>query len=178
MPRNPFQRLSGIPSAVVGRAGLGSGEKVLASAVATDGTWLLGSRVALYVVPPEPGDTRRIRWEQVERADWQKDTERLVVAEVGRFGEVRPEHRFTIKQPGSLLPFVRERVTASVVLQRRVTVEGKKGLFVIARRPPDGAGEVTWAYEFDAGVDPSDPAVAELAEKGLQAAAEELGQSI
>jgi hypothetical protein len=39
-------------------------------------------------------------------------------------------------------------------------------------------GEVTWAYEFDAGVDPADPAVAHLAEKGLRAAAEELGQSI
>ena len=175
MPLNPFRRLTGIPAEVVSRAGLGAGEKVLASAVATDETWLLGSRLALYVVPPAPGESRRIPWEQVERADWQKDSERLVVAEVGRFGEVRPEHRFTIEHPGALLPFVRERVTASVVLQRRVTVAGRKGFFVIARRPPDGVGEITWAFEYDNGVDPADPAVSQLAEQGLRAAAEELG---
>jgi len=175
---NPFRRLSGIPAPVVGRARLGPGEKVLASATTGDGAWLLGSRAALYVVPPEPTERRRIPWEHVERADWQRDSQRLVVAEVGRYGEVRPRHTFTLDQPGALLPFVRERVTASVVMQRRVVVDGSKGLFVIARRPPDGAGEITWAYEFDGGVDPSDPVVVEMAEQGLRAAAEELGQSI
>jgi len=44
-------------------------------------TW--SRRKTLYVVPPAPGESRRIPWEQVERADWQKDSERLVVAEVG-----------------------------------------------------------------------------------------------
>lgn len=175
---NPFRRLSGIPAPVLKRAGLGPGEKVLASATTQDGTWLLGTRVALYLVPPEPAEPRRIPWEHVERADWQRDDQRLVVAEVGRYGEVRPRHTFFLDQPGALLSFVRERVTASVVMQRRVVVEGKKGLFVIARRPPDGAGEISWAYEFDRGVDPADPKVSELAEQGLRAAAEELGLSI
>ncbi|HEU5043640.1 MAG TPA: hypothetical protein VFT75_05875 [Nocardioidaceae bacterium] len=175
---NPFRRLSGIPAPVLKRAGLGPGEKVLASATSQDGAWLLGTRVALYLVPPESAEPRRIPWEHVERADWQRDDQRLVVAEVGRYGEVRPRHTFFIDQPGSLLSFVRERVTASVVMQRRVVVEGKKGLFVIARRPPDGAGAISWAYEFDRGVDPADPLVSELAEQGLLAAAEELGLSI
>ena len=175
---NPFRRLSGIPAPVARHARLGPGEKVLASATTQDETWLLGTRAALYVVPPEPQEPRRIPWQHVERADWQRDSQRLVVAEVGRYGEVRPHHTFTLDQPGALLPFVRERVTASVVLQRRVVVEGKRGLFVIARRPPDGAGEITWAYEFDRGVDPADPAVAEMAERGLRAAADELGLSI
>ncbi|HET7356059.1 MAG TPA: hypothetical protein VFJ09_05215 [Nocardioidaceae bacterium] len=175
---NPFRRLSGIPAPVVERARMGPREKVLASATTQDGTWLLGTRVALYLVAPAPGEPRRIPWEQVERADWQRDDQRLVVAEVGRYGEVRPRHTFFLDQPGALLSFVRERVTASVVMQRRVVVDGRKGLFVIARRPPGGAGEISWAYEFDAGVDPADPRVAELAEQGLRAAAEELGQSI
>lgn len=175
---NPFRRLSGIPAPVVRTARLGPGEKVLASATTQDGTWLLGTRMALYLVSPGPREPRRIPWEHVERADWQRDDQRLVVAEVGRYGEVRPRHSFTLDQPGALLPFVRERVTASVVMQRRVVVEGRKGLFVIARRPPDGVGEVSWAYEFDTGVDPADPRVAELAEQGLRAAAEELGLSI
>jgi hypothetical protein len=70
---------------------------------------------------------------------------------------------------------VRERVTASVVLQRRVLTEGKKGLLVIGRRSPVGDGEVFWAYDFDPGVDPEDPSVMALAEAGLRAAQDDLG---
>jgi hypothetical protein len=70
---------------------------------------------------------------------------------------------------------VRERVTASVLLQRRVVVRGRSGLTVIARRAPRGPGDITWAYDFDPGVDPADPLVAQAAEEGLRAAQEELG---
>ena len=65
--------------------------------------------------------------ERVETADWDRDEERLRVAEVGEFGHVRPVHTFTVTDPGRLLQMVRERVTASVLVQRRVTVEGRTG---------------------------------------------------
>ncbi|MGH3444367.1 MAG: hypothetical protein ACRDPB_03235, partial [Nocardioidaceae bacterium] len=78
--------------------------------------------------------------------------------------------------PGELLALVRERVTASVVLQRRVRLSGRRGLSVIARRPPAG-GVIAWAYRFDPGVDPDDPQVRAVAEEGLRAAAEELGDA-
>jgi hypothetical protein len=184
VPRNPFRRSLQVPPEVLTAASLARGEKVLAATSARDGTWLLGTRDALVIVPapsaePAPSvgssGTTRIPWQRVERADWDRDAERLDVTEVGEFGQVRPEYSFDIDDPGLLLELVRERVTASVVLQRRVPVEGKKGLFVIARRAPHGDGEPTWAYEFDAGVDPSDPAVMAAAERGLKAASEELG---
>jgi hypothetical protein len=54
-------------------------------------------------------------------------------------------------------------------------VQGKRGLLVIARRSPAGGGELTWAYEFDRGVDPDDPAVRRAAEAGLRAARSEIG---
>ena len=128
----------------VRRAPVGPGEKVLAGVVARDGTVAVGTRDALYV-----GD-RRIPWETVERADWESDASTLTVTEVGTWGARRPVHRLLVDEPGRFLPVVRERVTASVVLQRRVVVEGKKGFFVVARRPPTGLGEVAFAYEFDA----------------------------
>jgi len=179
--RNPFKRSVDVPAEVVAGLSLSKGEQVLAGTPAADGSWLLGTRDALLIVA-RAGSTAsvgpvetRIPWEQVERADWDRDEERVRVLEVGRFGKVRPEHEFRVKDPGLLLELVRERVTASVVLQRRVTVAGKRGLSVIARRPPRGRGEVTWAYEFDAGVDPDDPAVMAAAERGLATAREELG---
>ena len=174
MARNPFKRSVHVPASVLAAAPLGKGEKVLAGTATGDGAWLLGTRDALLVAPTD-GPGTRIPWQRVERADWSRDEERLRVNEVGEFGQVRPEHSFAIDEPGLLLELIRERVTASVVLQRRVTVSGRKGLFVVARRPPRGDGEITWAYEFDEGVEPDDPAVMAAAERGLRAAAEELG---
>ncbi|QNN53311.1 hypothetical protein [Nocardioides mesophilus] len=170
-----FARGPVVPDEVLRRAGLPSGEKVLAACPTRDASWLLGTRTAFVAVPAE-GEPTRIPWERVESADWSREDERLRVNEVGDFGHLRPVHIFTVDEPATLLPFVRERVTATVVLQRRVTVRGRQGLTVIGRRTPDG-GEITWAYQLDPGLDPDDPEVRRLAEAGLRAAAEELGLS-
>lgn len=181
MTRNPFKRSEHVPSDRLAAARLEKGEKVLAGTVDRAGSWLLGTRDALVIVPPQAPDQAaepvqtRIPWQQVERADWSREEQRLRLNEVGEFGRVRPEYVFEIDDPGLLLELIRERVTASVVLQRRVPVSGKKGLMVIARRAPRGDGEITWAYEFDPGIDPDDPAVMAAAGRGLDAAAEELG---
>ena len=153
----------------VRRAPVGPGEKVLAGVVARDGTVAVGTRDALYV-----GD-RRIPWETVERADWESDASTLTVTEVGTWGERRPVHRLLVDEPGRFLPLVRERVTASVVLQRHVPVDGRRGVFVIARRAPRGDQPLSWVYEFEEGVDPDDPAVREAAEEALARARDEVG---
>jgi hypothetical protein len=161
-----------VPAEVLERSGL-RGSRVLARASTDEGSWLLGTRDELVIV--EPLETLRVPWERVEAADWDRDLERLRVSEVGEFGRPRPVHVFTVPDPGLLLQLVRERVTASVLLQRRVVVSGRSGLLVIARRPPRGRGAITWAYELDAGVDPDDPAVQQAAAAGLRAAQDELG---
>jgi hypothetical protein len=173
-----------VPAGVVARAGLGRDDKVLAHTEAADGTWLLGTRFGLVIVRPsgsversssvEPAET--IPWEQVEAADWNRDEERLRVAEVGEFGQPRPTHEFTLADPGRLLQLLRERVTASVLLQRRVTLPGSRsGFTVVGRRSPHRDGEISWAVEYDVDVDPADPRVAAAAEAGLRAAQDEVG---
>ena len=147
---------------------VGPGERVLAWAEAAEGM-VAGTRDALYV-----GSTR-IAWELVEAADWDRDTSVLRVSEVGTWGEHRPELRFTIEAPGRLLELVRERVTASVVLQRHVPLRGRRGLRVIARRAPRGDRPVVWVFEYDAGIDPEDPEVQRAAREALAAAPEEVG---
>ncbi len=174
MIRNPFKRGVAVPDAVVRAAGLRPGERVLAGTQTDGDSWLLGTHDALHVVRAG-GEDLRIPWERVERADWDRDEERLVVTEVGEFGRIRPRHSFAVEEPGLLLELVRERVTASVVLQRRVGVQGKRGLTVIGRRPPGRGGEVAWAFEFDPGVDPEDPSVMAAAEAALRTAQDDLG---
>jgi len=149
---------------------VGPGESVLAWAESTDGTVVAGTRAAVYV------GTERLPWEQVEAADWDRDTDLLRISEVGTWGEQRVEHALSFDDPGRLLQLVRERVTASVVLQRHVVVDGRRGVRVIARRPPSGDRSVAWFYEYDEGLDPADPAVREVAEAAFRIAREELGQ--
>jgi hypothetical protein len=144
-----------------------AGERVLAWASTTgpaEGV-VAGTAAALYL----PGG-RRIPWEQVEGADWDLDSETLTVREVGAWGEQRPAYALVLGDPGRLLELVRERVTASVVLQRHVPVQGRRGVRVIARRSPVGAREVSWFFEYDEGVDPADPFVEHAAQEALAAA--------
>jgi hypothetical protein len=148
---------------------LGLGAEVLAAAVAEDGTPVAGTRDALHL------GRRRIPWEAIEKADWDSETSTLAVSEVGTWGAPRPVHRLVVPDPGRLLELVRERVTASVVLQRHVPVRGRRGLYVIARRAPRGDRPLSWVYEFDEGIDPDDPAVRELAERALAEARSEVG---
>jgi hypothetical protein len=167
------------PADVVARAGLARGDKVLSAARADDGTWLVASRAALVLVPPAGAaadDTvTTLPWQEIESAGWNRDDDRFRVSEVGEYGRPRARHAFTLHEASELLAVVRERVTASVVLQRRVAVRGRRGLTVVARRAPNTDAALTWSYELDAGLDPDDPEVRDLAERGLRAAAEELG---
>lgn len=155
------------------------GERLLAHAPSADGH-VGGTRDALYVVRRlgtalAVDETVRIPWEEVQAADWDKDASTLRVTEVGSWGEQRPEHQFTLDDPGLLLQLVRERITASIVLQRHVPVDGRRGMRVIARRAPRGDRPVQWIYEYDEGVDPADPDVRRAAEEALAAAQAEVG---
>ena len=154
---------------------VGAGERLLAWCTDNDGRAVGGTRDALYL--PSADGVVRLPWEQVEAADWDAEESLLTVREVGRWGDVRPVHRVTLDDTGRLLQLVRERVTASVVLQRHVPIRGRQGVRVIARRAPSGDRPVTWLYEYDEGVDPSDPAVREAAEAALAHAQDEVGAS-
>lgn len=146
-------------------------ERVLAAAAADDGAWLVGTRDRLHAVGDQP---RSWPWEQVLRADWDEEKRRLEVVPVGEYGAPVERRSFTLDGAADLLTLVRERVSASVVLQRWVQVRGRRGFRVFARRPPRG-GQVTWAFELDDGVDPADPAVREAMDEALAQAQMSLG---
>jgi hypothetical protein len=149
--------------------------RALAFAESVDGTWVVGTRTALVVLGAD--QARHIPWERVEGADWDRDTSRLRFSEVGRYGEPRPAYSFTMPdaEPSALLQLIRERVTASVVLQRGRLVSGKRGLKVIGRRSPAG-GPIAWMHEYDDGIDPDDPEVVAVAAALLEQARADVGE--
>lgn len=149
-----------------------AGERVLASCESVDGIVLAGTRDAFYV-GTEP--TLRVPWERVEAADWDRDESVFRLSLVGDWGQEKVAHSFGLTEPGRLLELVRERVTASIVLQRHVPLAGRRGVRVIGRRPPRGTGEMDWFFEYDEGVDPADPAVREASARALAAARADVG---
>ena len=72
---------------------------------------------------------------------------------------------------------MRERVTATVVLQRHVPIRGTRGVRVIARRAPAGGRGLSWFFEYDEGIDPVDPFVDHAAQEALAAAQDEVGDA-
>ena len=149
---------------------VGPGERLLAAAE-TDAGVAGGTREALYL----PGV--RLPWEEVEAAAWDEETATLEVREVGRWGQARGVHRVVVAEPGLLLQLVRERVTASVVLQRHVAVTERSGLRVVARRSASGDRALAWFVDYDEGLDPDDPAVRRVAEEALAAARADVGEA-
>ena len=128
-----------------------------------------GTRDALYV--PD-----RIPWEQVASAEWDPESEVLRVVEVGRFGQPAPVHLLHVDDGGLLLQLVRERVTASIVVQRHVSVSERRSVRILARRAPGGHGPLAWLVEYDEGLDPADPAVDAVVQEALAAARADVGE--
>lgn len=151
---------------------LARGERLLASATTPDGVEVGGTRDALHLPDRAPP---RLPWEEIATADWDSDERQLRVVEVGTFGQPQPEHHYELVDPDRLLSLVRERVTASIVVQRHVPVRGRLGVRVIGRRAPRG-GAVAWFVEYDAGLDPADPDVAGLVDEALAAARGDVGE--
>lgn len=167
------QRRATVPPEVVSQLDLLPGERVLTAVEDPGRQWQVATDQALHV---GAGDSRRrIPWQRVDRATWDRDVERLGVVEVADFGQPQPRFDLDVGHSSRFLEVVRERVTASIVMSRYVAVTSSRGLKVVARRSPTGVGEVTWSFWLDVGLDPSDPVVRDVADRGLSEARAELG---
>ena len=151
---------------------LARGERILAAALDDSGNWLAGSVRALHLGSASGWTV--LAWERVDRAAWDRDTERLEVVEVAEFGQPQPRHVHQISDPGRLLELVHERVTASVVITRHVPVDGSRGLRIVGRRAPGTADPVVWSALLDDALDPDDARVVEALEQGLEQARREV----
>ncbi|MGI8699959.1 MAG: hypothetical protein ACR2JU_01920 [Nocardioidaceae bacterium] len=161
------------PRSVVTALSLLPGERTLAWATDALGQWYVGTNLALHL-PAASGEYRRVGWEDVQRADWDQDSERLTIVEVADWGEPEPSSSFEVAEPGRLLELIRERVTSTVVCNVYARVRGREGVSVVGRRSPSRNAPVRWSYVLSATLDPADPVVAEVAAQTLAEARREV----
>lgn len=153
------------------------GERLLASAALADGGAVGGTRHALYLPSGAAGPGwRRVPWEQVHDGSWDPEAEVLVLALGGAGAAGEELVRLPVVDPDRFLQLFRERVTSSVVLQRHVPLRGRLGVRVAVRRSGDGRLLLTSA--LDAGLDGTDPAVADAVATARREIAAEVGADL
>jgi hypothetical protein len=162
--------------AAAARAATGHKEDVLAAVQLTDGRWVAGTRAAAYLPSDSADADRRVGWEQIERANWDSESSILHVYETTDFGTPLRATELKVEDPGRFGQLLRERVDASIVVQRHVPLAGKRGVRIVGRRNPattDAA--ITWNFVLDKGLEPSQPGLLDAAEAALRQVREEFG---
>ncbi|WP_460664167.1 hypothetical protein [Kribbella swartbergensis] len=151
-------------------------EDILAAVQLTDGTWVAGTRAAVYLPTDTPGSVRRVGWEQIERAGWDSEASVMHIYETTDFGTPLRATELKIDDPGRFGQLLRERVDASIVVQRHVPLAGKRGVRIVGRRnPADTDAPVTWNFVLDKGLEPTQPGLVDAAEAALKTVRDEFG---
>lgn len=121
-------------------------------------TLVIATDKALYA----PGYMDRLPWQNVFKAEWEDPILEILVAHDGITGWVR----LNLDDPGRLPLVIHERVTTTIVIQQHVDLIDNRGATLVARRAEAG-DEINWEVIFDAGLDPSDPRLRQLADDQL-----------
>jgi hypothetical protein len=155
-------------------ARLRPGERVLAAARTVSGTTMLpaavvgGTERALYLP-----DGVVLGWDEIERAVWHGDESMLEVVTLSIDGPAR-FFKIRLDDPGRLPELVRERVTASIVVDQHVALVGRAGAKIIARRVP-GRDDLEWIAIYDRGVDRDEAGVKERVSDAVALLRRDLG---
>ena len=174
--RNPWPRELGEAVSAAARESTGSKEDVLAAVELTNGRWVAGTRAAVYLPSDAADADRRVGWEKIERANWDSEASVLHVYETTDFGTPLRATELKVEDPGRFGQLLRERVDASIVVQRHVPLSGKRGVRIVGRRNPAATdAAVTWNFVLDKGLEPTQPGVVDAAEAALRQVRDEFG---
>ena len=129
---------------------------------------MLATRTALVIGGDPP---TVLPWHCIDRASWESPTFSLTYRDPD--SGASQVLQLELAERGDLPRAVRDRVTRSVVLSRRVELSEGAGAVVAARR--DDSGAVSWTVVFDPGLDPTDPQLQQQARLALQDLRQSLG---
>jgi len=149
---------------------------VLAAVQLANGRWVAGTRAAVYLPSDSADADHRVGWEQIERANWDSEASVLHIYETTDFGTPLRATELKVEDPGRFGQLLRERVDASIVVQRHVPLAGKRGVRIVGRRNPAATDAgISWNIVLDKGLEPSQPGVVDAAEAALRQVRDEFG---
>jgi len=145
-----WSRSRGLPKAAYAawalslRTELGHPARILAWSATRDG-FCVGSPGALSF--GDGSAWTHLGWHQIERGGWDVETSQLTWQRLdGDRGAVDLPH------PGRLPELFRERVAASIALEKFVALSGQRGVTITARRDLAPGGSISWHSSLTRGL--------------------------
>jgi hypothetical protein len=85
-----------------------------------------------------------IGWHVIERGSWNAELRRLSWVLYAAPGEVAARGSIELTDPGRMPELFRERISATIAIEKFVPLSGERGVTVAARRDLGGGGAVSW----------------------------------
>ena len=113
---------------------------------------------------------KHVGWHEIERGSWNAERRKLSWLLNAAPGEPSPRGSLELIEPGRLPELFRERISASIAIERFVPLVGERGVTITARRDLGASGRVAWhstltrglSWETDGVRDAVDQATEEL----------------
>jgi hypothetical protein len=115
--------------------------RILAWGTSSEG-WCIGSPAALSY--RRDGVWHHVGWHEIERGDWEAEQRRLSWSQYVGADESTRAVSVVLTEPGRLPELFRERISASIAIQKFVAISGERGVLVTARRALGPSGEIIW----------------------------------
>lgn len=93
-----------------------------------------------------------VSWHEIERGSWNAELRRLSWVLHAAPGKPSPRGSLELVQPGQLPDLFRERILASIAVEKFVPLVGERGVTITARRDLGGSGTVVWHSSLTRGL--------------------------
>jgi hypothetical protein len=92
----------------------------------------------------DENEWKNIGWHEIERGGWNAELRRLSWVLHAAPGKPSPRGSLQLVEPGRLPELFRERVSATIALERFIPLVGARGVTITARRDLGASGMVAW----------------------------------
>lgn len=89
-------------------------------------------------------DWKHVGWHEIEHGSWNAELRRLSWVLHAAPGEPSPRGSLELDEPGRLPELFRERILATIAVEKFVPLVGERGVTITARRDLGGSGTVSW----------------------------------
>jgi hypothetical protein len=128
--------------------------------------YCIGS-IALLSYGSENG-WQHVGWHEIQRGGWNAERGELSWTEVAEPDEIAHRRTIPLSEPARLPELFRERVAATIAVERFVPISGERGVIVTARRDLSRDSSISWHSSLTRGLTWQTDGVRDTAERAIE----------
>jgi hypothetical protein len=87
---------------------------------------------------------KHVGWHEIERGAWNSELRKLTWALHAAPGKPSPRGSLELVEPGRFPELFRERILATIAIEKFIPLMGERGVTISARRDLGGSGAIAW----------------------------------